>query len=188
MPKTILSLAIAAALVAGPSFAADAPELKPPKGTAGELVDMWRAAGKLLLDVAEEFPESLYDYRATPEIRTFAEQLLHAAGGNLFFVELSRGKMPATDELPRAKYPTKAKVVEVLRQSIDAVCARIEESGDEGLKAAIKVPFGPPRMLTGAGYWANFRGHMLEHYGQLVVYYRLNKLVPPISRPQKKAD
>jgi hypothetical protein len=27
--------------------------------------------------------------------------------------------------------------------------------------------------------------HTAEHYGQLVVYYRLNKMVPPASRPQK---
>jgi hypothetical protein len=29
---------------------------------------------------------------------------------------------------------------------------------------------------------------MAEHYGQLVVYYRLNKLVPPASRPKKATN
>jgi hypothetical protein len=30
-----------------------------------------------------------------------------------------------------------------------------------------------------------FTEHAGEHYGQLVVYYRLNGIVPPESRPKK---
>jgi hypothetical protein len=33
-----------------------------------------------------------------------------------------------------------------------------------------------------AGLWTSFIAHSGEHYGQLVVYYRLNGLVPPASR------
>ena len=33
--------------------------------------------------------------------------------------------------------------------------------------------------------WIGFLEHAGEHYGQLVVYYRLNGLVPPESRPKK---
>ena len=35
------------------------------------------------------------------------------------------------------------------------------------------------------GLWDGFTEHNGEHYGQMVVYYRLNGLVPPESRPQK---
>jgi hypothetical protein len=38
--------------------------------------------------------------------------------------------------------------------------------------------------LTAARTWLSFISHSSEHYGQLVVYYRLNGLVPPASRPQ----
>jgi hypothetical protein len=31
--------------------------------------------------------------------------------------------------------------------------------------------------------WSGFIAHSSEHYGQLVVYYRLNGLVPPASMP-----
>jgi hypothetical protein len=30
----------------------------------------------------------------------------------------------------------------------------------------------------------SYLGHASEHYGQLVIYYRLNGLVPPASRPE----
>ena len=33
--------------------------------------------------------------------------------------------------------------------------------------------------------WMSVIGHAAEHYGQLVVYYRANKMVPPESRPKK---
>ena len=33
--------------------------------------------------------------------------------------------------------------------------------------------------------WLSVIEHSGEHYGQLVVYYRINGLVPPESRPKK---
>jgi len=38
------------------------------------------------------------------------------------------------------------------------------------------------------GLWIGFLEHAGEHYGQLVVYYRLNGIVPPESRPKPKSD
>jgi hypothetical protein len=35
-----------------------------------------------------------------------------------------------------------------------------------------------------AELWMSFISHSSEHYGQLVVYYRLNGIVPPASRGQ----
>ena len=49
----------------------------------------------------------------------------------------------------------------------------------------MKSPWTPTKTVTPMGFWLDAAGHMGEHYGQLVVYYRLNKLVPPESRPKK---
>jgi hypothetical protein len=156
-----------------------------PKGPADEAIEMWQETAKGLIAMAEEFPDSKFDYKPTPEVRTFAEQLLHAADGNFAFVEIANGREPQFDSHPRSKYDSKAKIVELLKQSVDAVCAQIKKTGDAGMQKPIKFPFGPPRMVSTAAFWSMFRGHMVEHYGQLVIYYRLNKLVPPSSRPRK---
>jgi hypothetical protein len=45
-------------------------------------------------------------------------------------------------------------------------------------------PFDPQQIRIGD--WAyGFIEHDGEHYGQLVVYYRVAGLVPPESRPKK---
>jgi two-component system copper resistance phosphate regulon response regulator CusR len=53
------------------------------------------------------------------------------------------------------------------------------------LRAKVDDPYPVKliRTVRGVGYGLN--EHSGEHYGQLVVYYRVNGLVPPESRPKK---
>ncbi len=45
----------------------------------------------------------------------------------------------------------------------------------------IKFPFGN-QMISQQGFWMAQVEHAGGHYGNLVVYYRLNGIVPPASR------
>jgi hypothetical protein len=121
--------------------------------------------------LASEFPENKYDYKPTPEVRTFAQQLLHVAFWNQWAVETARGGKPdpKPNELPRSEYKTKAQVVAVVKKTFDDVIAAIKSASDE-------------ENVKRLGLWSAFSEHNGEHYGQLVVYYRLNGLVPPASR------
>jgi hypothetical protein len=56
----------------------------------------------------------------------------------------------------------------------------IQEQGDAGLDKTTKF-FGN-RMAHNSTIWMFATEHSGEHYGQLVVYYRANNLVPPDSR------
>jgi hypothetical protein len=49
----------------------------------------------------------------------------------------------------------------------------------------MKYPFGNSVVHTSFSWWGDIE-HCGEHYGQLVVYYRANDMVPPDSRPQPK--
>ena len=42
------------------------------------------------------------------------------------------------------------------------------------------------RFTKSLGPWLAVIEHAAEHYGQLVVYYRANGMVPPESRPKAK--
>jgi hypothetical protein len=169
--------------VAWAQKAADKP--KPAKPPAEELAGAFEFMGKELVDMAEDFPEAKYDYKPTPEVRTFAEQLLHAAGADMMFRDMIEGRKPSMEDLARTKYKTKADVVKVLKQAIADDAASIRKAGEPGLNKTLAMPFGPPHMVTARTMWGIAMGHMAEHYGQLVIYYRLNKMVPPQSRPQK---
>jgi hypothetical protein len=47
------------------------------------------------------------------------------------------------------------------------------------------VDNGSPRLIRGGDLAYELIEHSGEHYGQLVVYYRVNNMVPPESRPKK---
>lgn len=157
--------------------------LAPAAGPAEETARGIEAVGKMLLEMVEdkEYPEAKLDYKPTPEVRSFAEQVLHATKANMIFLEVLEGKKPDFGDLPRANYKTRADLVKALRQSIDDLAALARKLGDAGIRESIKHPFAP-RMASKQSIFNIPAGHMMEHYGQLVIYYRLNKLVPPASR------
>ena len=128
----------------------------------------WADMGEKMIKLAEEFPEDRYDARPTKAVRTFADQLRHVAFWNLYVADVLQKKDAngEANELPRDAFPTKDKVVGVLRKSFDAVTRQLSNGhGDGDLNQVVA-----------------FIEHNGEHYGQLVVYSRLNGIVPPASR------
>src|SRR6516164_9789782 len=59
---------------------------KPPLGPSAAVLESWNDIGRKLIAMAEDFPENKYDFKPNPAERSFAEQLLHAANANYFFV------------------------------------------------------------------------------------------------------
>lgn len=188
MRRTLLLLVLAAFFSLGAVWAKAQSQSQaaaaPAPGPAADLLRGWNEIGAKLIEMAEDFPEEKYDYKPTPEVRTFAEQLLHVAGSTYFFMGIARGEKVAEEDLPREKYKTKADVVAAVRKSFAEGAAFLRETGDAGLTKSAKYPWSdhPVSLL---GLWADATEHAGEHYGQLVVYYRVNGLVPPASRPRR---
>ncbi len=153
--------------------------------TSQALLESWNDIGRKLIAMAEDFPEDKYDFKATPAERTFAENLLHAANANYYFINVANSEKPPAEENPsRAQYETKADVVAFVKKAFADGAATIKAKGDKGLAAYVIEPFSHERMrLSDLAY--GYVEHSGEHYGQLVVYYRLSGLVPPESRPKK---
>ncbi|MCH8948082.1 MAG: DinB family protein [Acidobacteria bacterium] len=121
--------------------------------------------GNKLVTAAEEFPEELFDYRPNEDVRTFGEILLHIARSNDLIASSLAQRAPS--DLKQFGYTNKAEAVATLKKSFEDVVAAIEQHGD------------PNEMQVS---WIYALNHGSEHYGNLVVYYRLNGLVPPASR------
>ena len=135
------------------------------------LASQWQQLNEKIAALAEDFPESKYDFRSAPDTRTFAEVLRHLAFWNLYVAESARGKQPAgtANELPASDYARKPQILDALRGS-----------SDDALEALHAQPGTLPPGI--AELYITFLGHSSEHYGQLAVYCRLNKVVPPVSR------
>jgi uncharacterized damage-inducible protein DinB len=143
---------------------------KPPLSRSQYLLENWNDIGRKLIAMAEDFPEDKYDFKPVPGVRSFAEQLLHAANANYFFTNPALGVKPPAEENPnRADFKSKAAVVAFVKKAFADGAAAIKQKGDKGMNDLA---------------WS-FIEHSGEHYGQLVVYYRVSGLVPPESRPKK---
>jgi len=159
------------------------PVTKPRLSPSQAVLDAWNDIGRKLIAMAEDFPEDKYDFKPVPVQRSFAEQLLHVAGSNDLFTQVAKGHKPLDDE-SRAHYLTKAAVVAYVKKSFDEGAAVIQAKGDLGMTQIAKdAESGQILQLTDLAY--EMIEHSGEHYGQLVVYYRIAGLVPPESRPKK---
>ena len=154
---------------------------KPAEPEMKVVLDSWNEIGRKLTAMAEDFPEDKYDFKATPAQRSFAEQLLHAAGSNYYFTNTVMGKKLPEGDPKRDQYKTKADIVAFVKKSFADGAAAIQSQGEKGMmKEFVYFPHQKARVLDMA---YGIIEHSGEHYGQLVVYYRLAGLVPPESRP-----
>ncbi|HXJ90353.1 MAG TPA: DinB family protein [Candidatus Binatia bacterium] len=177
--------AVTLALPAHTQEAAKNTAVKPADPESKVVLDSWNDVGRKLIAMAEDFPEDKYDFKPTPAQRSFAEQLLHAAGANYYFINLVIGQKPPAEEDPkRDQYKTKADVVAFVKKSFADGAAAIKSRGDKGMRDTIVDPFAHQQVRV-IDYAYGFIEHCGEHYGQLAVYYRVAGLVPPESRPKK---
>ena len=155
---------------------------KPAEPEVKVVLDSWNEIGRKLTAMAEDFPEDKYDFKPTPAQRSFAEQLLHAAGSNYYFTDTVMGRKPLVEDPKRDQYKTKADIVAFVKKSVADGAAALQSKGEKGLMQTVVYGDQKARVLDIA---YGLIEHSGEHYGQLVVYYRLAGLVPPESRPKK---
>jgi uncharacterized damage-inducible protein DinB len=188
-PGKNCSVILAAALLIPMARAQSSPKPesapRPADGPSKVLLDSWNDIGRKLTAMAEDFPEDKYDFKPNPAERSFAEQLLHTAVNVNYFVNnLAKGVKPPTGDVKRADYATKAAVVEYVKKSFAEGAALIKSKGDRGMSDLCIDPFTNQQVRFSDLAWG-FIEHSGEHYGQLVVYYRVAGMVPPESRPKK---
>jgi uncharacterized damage-inducible protein DinB len=159
------------------------------RSRAEETLEWWNQIGKKLIAMAKDFPEDKYDFRVQKDERTFAQNLLHVAAIDYFLIGKVAGSKMGPDfgkdfENPsREVYKTKADVVKLLEQSVAQGAAVMKQQGDTGLDQTTEFGWETGRHVVRNSYiWMTGIEHSTEHFGQLVVYYRANHLVPPESR------
>ena len=159
----------------------------PARSRADEMLDRWNDIGNKLVAMAQDFPQDKYDYKLQQEERTFAQNLLHVAAVDYDLMRGASGSSVGPDfgknkhNPSRDVYKAKADVVKLIQEAVADGAKLIEQGSDAGLDKTMKMPWG--NSLAHASYmWTFAVEHSGEHYGQLVVYYRANNLVPPDSR------
>jgi len=147
---------------------------------AGDVQADWAIHKELLVNAADAMPDDKFGYKPTPAQRSYGEQIMPVVQINQFVAGVL-GKTPAP--AINLKAATKAEVTTALRQSMDYWEVVLKEFTDQQLNERVAVPPGPLGLSASrqrAIYWC--MQHNWDIYGQMVVYLRLNGIVPPASR------
>lgn len=184
--SALLLLALSIQLVhAQAAPASSAPQ--PARGLSQEVLAYWNQIGHRLIDMAEDFPEDKYGFKPQKDQRSFGENFVHVADEDYRLLTAIKGAPmgPAGGkQLKPDDYKTKAAVVQLIKQVVADGEALLKDQGEAGISRDIKYPYGN-FMMHASTAWLDAIEHSGEHYGQLVVYYRVLGMVPPASRPKK---
>jgi uncharacterized damage-inducible protein DinB len=129
-----------------------------------------------ILKTAEAVPEDLYSFKATPDVRSIAQLLGHIADATNSICGNAGGGKAAPLGAEKSM-TTKAQLTKGLADAF-AVCDKVI-AGMTDAQAAETTKFFIGGESTRGMIIAFNTAHNFEHYGNLVTYMRLNKMVPP---------
>ncbi len=142
-----------------------------------------------LVPLVEAMPADKMDFAPTQGefkgVRTFGQQAKHVGAVVYLVAAAAKGEpTPAAagqGEAGPADVKTREQIAKYLRDAFAYARAVAETMTRESAMAPVKNPFGPgeaPKSnVLSAAVW-----HSFDHYGQMVVYARMNGIVPPASR------
>ena len=169
--RVLLFAIVAAAIPSLGSAQTPAPNL------TKEIAGTFQRSATELLDIAEVMPADKYGFKPTPDVSSFGDQLVHVAGIVQRFVDSAKG---TKTEAHQHGTMTKAEIIALLKKTFQAAQDTITPLTDAQLLEPVKFPFGD-RTVTRATFWQGPMYQIRNHYGQLVIYLRLNGIVPPTT-------
>lgn len=181
--KTLAILtALCAIALAGVPAAAQSPPAA--NRIASGMRTAWEGAKRNLTRSAELMPESGYDFRPVDTVRTFGQILAHVAGANYVSCSAAKGeKSPHAEAAFEKTATTRAQIIKVLNESIAYCDSAYAALDDRRAADIVDLAFGMGKGARALPLMQN-TGHLQEHYGNLVTYFRIKGLVPPSSQGQ----
>ncbi len=146
------------------------------------MVGEWEHQKKHALAVVDVAPDSMLGFRTTPGVRTFAEQMIHAAGSGAYIVADALGIKPPADLMGdrNAFHKNKVALRGQTEKFYDYVIGVLKTASDSTL-------LGDATMFGGvkpAWLWiVTAHSHGAWTLGQTVPYLRMNNVKPPEFTP-----
>lgn len=138
---------------------------------------------KEVVDAADAMPADKYNFAPTQGefkgVRTFGGQVKHIAEANYEFFEGWNAPGTAVKEADIEKLTSKDDIMKALKDSFAYAHGAL---GTVTAANAFTVEGSGDRKWTRGGMAAFCIAHFMDHYGQMVVYLRMNGIVPPASR------
>lgn len=181
MRGTIFTAVLLAALAAPPAAAAQ--ERVDPM--AATVVQWFTMIERSFVSLADAMPADRWTFAPKDGefkgVRTFGEQVKHVACANYgFFTQVEHKEPPANCEAGGpSPAKTKAELMQYLRESFGYAGQVMRRLTPANAMDPVEGPYGGKTTRLGVSTLAIW--HATDHYGQLVVYLRMNGIVPPAT-------
>ena len=161
-----------------------------PAPTVNQILDRdLRSLERQLVPLAETMPAEKYGFVPTSGefkgVRTFGQQVSHTAAVVYAVSAAVLGEKNPSEMGPGENGPaslkTKDDIVKYLKDAVTYGHKAMGSVTEKSLADLVPSPFGTnkvPRLAMAT----EAVGHSYDHYGQMVVYLRLNGIIPPASR------
>lgn len=157
-------------------------KITPLQKPINDLVKEWERAKAYTKEYLDVMPESGYALKPTPEMRSFAEQMLHLTDANYSFAAAASSEKSPVGQGESEKITDKSKenVTKLVLAGYDFVINSVKKMTPAQLNESVKL-FGRFDMSKGTAIAKCFE-HQTHHRGQTTVYIRLAGAKPPQER------
>ncbi len=156
------------------------------RSLAEVLESQLQIAEKRILGAAEAMPESDYGFVPGPGefegVRTFGEQVKHSAAAIYTIFAGVRGEKPpahVNDGKGPEEVRTKGQIVQYLKDSFGYA-----RGANALLNTSNMLEIAAPGSFSRLDFAILGPVHTLDHYGQVVVYLRMKRIVPPVTQEE----
>lgn len=176
------NIGISLLLLSGVAFAASPQAKEPASNTnpvTSALRQMEQRFAKNIAGAAETMPAEKYSYKPTADQMTFGHLMTHVAEANNNFCAAIGGQSPAKVD----ESSDKDKLVTAVKDSFSFCEQVLAKADDTNLGQSVTLfkqdTTRGAAMLRLATSWG-------DHYGAAAMYLRLNNLLPPTAKTEKK--
>jgi hypothetical protein len=185
--RSIVSALAISLLTGAAMYAADAPA--PPPTVGGVLDRQLAGAERDIVPLAEAMPADKYSFAPSGEmfagVRTFGEQARHIAFVLYAVSSAALGEKNPSEAGKNENGPdslkSKEEIVKYLKDAFAYAHKAANSLTAANMLQMVDSPFGPGKTsklnMANIATW-----HSFDHYGQMVVYARMNAVVPPASK------
>ncbi len=152
------------------------------QSATNDVVKEWERAKAYTKEYLDAMPEAGFGFKPAPEMRSFAEQMLHLTDANYGFGSAATGgKSPnGAGELEKSTDKSKAAVTKAVMGGYDFIIDGIKKMTVPQFDEKVKL-FGRFDLTKAQVLMKDFE-HQAHHRGQTTVYLRLKGVKPPAEK------
>ncbi len=149
--------------------------------TSSQIVAEWQRAKAYTKEYLDAMPAADYGFKPTPEIRSFAEQMLHLTDGNYYFSSSISGKVSplGKESAEKTVAQTKEATTNAVMASYDFIINIIQDMTPAQLQEKVNMQ---GHDITKTVALLKAFEHQTHHRGQTTIYLRLKGIKPPAEK------